>query len=71
MKLDPLPSSDSKYWENADINRHILKEEPKCDHSFKRTKSNEVVCGCGVGYFISPGDELKDGHIYRHGSLMI
>jgi hypothetical protein len=70
--LDPLPKSSDDYWQGADINKHELKETPRCEHFFVRTKGTEVECKkCRMGYFLTPEFEVKQGHIYEHDTLII
>ena len=44
----------------------------KENHYFTQITGTEVECRvCHIGYMISPGMEIKDGHIYVHGMLVI
>jgi hypothetical protein len=63
-KLKDLPKSDDKFWNLAD--KHIKKTEyKKCKHVFERRSGREVGCfQCGLGYFLSGKEHLKNGHIY-------
>lgn len=70
-KLDALPASDSDYWKDAEVQRHELKPLSECKHRFVR-KRNEAECiNCHMGLFLSPGDSVKDSHIYRGKKLVI
>lgn len=74
MNLDPLPASNDEYWTEveADVKKLRVSEPVKCEHNFVRMAGNEIKCQkCPIGFFVSPGDELKSGHLYRHGSLVI
>jgi len=71
MTLKPLPSSKSKYWKGADVQHHALKPVEACEHSFKQ-KGMEIECiNCHMGLFLSPGDVLKKGHLYKGGKIVI
>ena len=70
-RLGSLPASDDEYWEGAEVNKLSMPDSPKCEHFFVRTKGNHVECKCGAGYFLSPGFELKEGHIYKGKDLVI
>jgi hypothetical protein len=42
------------------------------EHNFVRRKQSEAYCTkCPVGYYIPPGGELKEGHIYIDGQRLI
>ena len=72
VKLDSLPPSSDKFWELADkgnINNEI---EPECKHYFVATSGMEISWkGCHIGYTITAGDSVKDGHLYHEGQLVI
>ena len=70
-KLPPLPSSDDEYWEGADVHKVELKEPKKCEHYFEQRTGLEVECKhCRAGFYIQPGWEAKEGHLYKHGLLV-
>lgn len=70
--LGPLPPTSDEYWKEANVNKHEITKPVLCEHSFVRMTGMEVRCAkCPIGFIVSPLEELKDGHIYRHGSLMI
>ena len=70
--LSNLPPSDDEYWDGADTTKTTMVESPKCKHYFVYTKGIHVECRkCGVGYFLVPGFNLKDGHIYENDTLVI
>ena len=72
MTLNALPSSNSKYFKDADVFKIKLGEPPKCDHYFKLVKAKEAECEkCRIGFFLGVHDIVKDGHIYRKGQLVI
>lgn len=65
MPLDALPPSDDKYWEGADVNKHVLRDSPEHDHSFVRKEGMNVECECGLGFVLSPGYKVIDGQLIR------
>lgn len=72
VSLDPLPASTDEYWKEANINKHELQAPVLCEHKFVRMTGTEVRCHkCHVGFIITPDIDLKDGHLYKHGSIMI
>lgn len=74
-KLDPLPDHNDSYWPKDADNKTFEAKQVSCvdGHNFKPTKkANEVKCGCGVGYVLATGMELRpDGHIYFHQEFVI
>ena len=71
-KLDPLPESGDEFWKHADVNVIRLKETKSCEHNFVRTRGVEAQCvKCGAGFWLGPGFEVKSGHIYKHGELVV
>lgn len=74
-KLNGLPSSDNKFWEDAEkipsINQ-VWSDSTKCKHEF-RSEGNKVQCNkCSWGFFLTGETEFKDGHVYRtDGKLLI
>lgn len=72
IALDPLPPSTDEYWKEANINKHELIKPETCEHNFVRKTGMDVHCSkCPVGFIITPDIEIKDGHLMKHGSLMI
>lgn len=48
-RIGNLPKSESKFWEHADTNQHLIKEQ-KCNHSFEPVTSTDWECRkCGAG----------------------
>ena len=72
MKQVPsLPKGDdSDFWLDAKNEKYQPRGE-KCSHYFEYLSAREIVCRCGIGYFVSLGTEVKNGHIYIHGSFVI
>ena len=72
-KLDDLPGKGSKYWTSVDaeVKTHELQFN-SCKHKFAFNAGNEVECNkCHIGFFLSEGMDLKDGHIYSGKKLVI
>ena len=71
-KLPDLPkSSDKDFWLDARNEVYYLKKID-CNHFFQHISAREIECrNCHIGYFYSSGMEVKNGHIYLHGSLVI
>jgi hypothetical protein len=71
-RLYSLPKSDDKYWEHAETNQHVISDKPVCDHYFVRKTGNQAECRkCRIGYYLTPGFKVKDGHIYQNKELVI
>jgi len=71
-KLDELPGKENKFWKHAEYITIVPKEKKKCKHFFIYRRANEVECQhCHIGYFLSPGWEVKEGHIYKGSKLVI
>lgn len=75
-QLDDLPeSSDSEFWEEADIHTNITPQKWIEDdkHYFKRVTGHEAYCDhCSWGFALDPGDNIKDGRLYdKDGKLVI
>lgn len=71
-KLQDLPESTSDYWEHAEINLREIKPKDKCEHFFRYVTAREIHCDkCGCGYFLGVGDELRNGHLYYEGTLIV
>lgn len=72
VNLDPLPASNDEYWKEAEVNKHEIKPPEACEHLFVRSSGTEVKCKkCPVGFIVTPDIELRDGHLFKHGSLMV
>jgi hypothetical protein len=70
--LNPLPASDDKFWEYAEVNKIEMSKSPECEHYFVRTKGTEAECRkCRMGYFLTPEFQVKKGHIYQYDELVI
>lgn len=73
-KLGNLPASGSSYFTKykADTYQVELKKPKPCKHQFVYRKAQEIVCEkCKMGLFLSLGDYLKDGHLYREDKLIL
>lgn len=70
-----LPDHNNEFWPEDAQNYTFKTKQVSCSsrHNFEMTKqANNVKCNeCGVGYYLSPGMELKDGHIYFKGNIVI
>lgn len=74
-KLDDLPGSDNEdFWKDAEIHTNLKPhtELSEDGHYFERIKGNEAKCkNCGWGFALDPQDEIKKGHLYANGKLII
>lgn len=68
--VDDLPNQKDDFWKDAD-NRTYKVEARLCTHNFKRVSATQAECTCGVGFNIQGPYEVKEGHIYLHGSLVV
>ena len=70
--LDNLPSNENKkFWRDAEVEVIELKEPKECEHFFIHRSSQEVECRkCHVGYYLSIGDRVQNGHIYHYEKLV-
>lgn len=60
-----LPPSDDPYWEHSDKETHPEPRDRECRHNFIHRTAQEVEClNCGIGFFLSPGWRVREGHIY-------
>jgi hypothetical protein len=52
---------------------HIPKESIiKGEHEFDYISGTEVMCKkCPLGYVLTPGSQVKDGHIYIENKLLV
>lgn len=82
MKLADLPGSEDKeFWGDAEINTNIKlrsfsgsshDELSRDGHYFERIKGMQVLCKhCDWGFDLESGDEIKDGHLFSRGELVI
>ena len=70
--INTLPSSDSKFWKEAEVKKIKLEDSPRCNHYFERVSGIRAECKkCRVGYFLTPDIQVKKGHIYIEGELVI
>jgi len=74
-KLPNLPSSDDEFWSGAEKEKLTPKPPVTCqkgDHLFRQTGSREARCiSCPLGYILSPGMTVIDGHIYMGEDVVI
>lgn len=67
-KLDDLPKDKTTVL-------HTLYQAVTCsfkEHMFEMTDGTTVECRkCHSGFYLTPGSEVKEGHIYMHGELVI
>lgn len=73
-KLDDLPSSDDKdFWLDAEV--HKIEPHSQTDeggHFLIRVAGNQAQCTkCHWGFYLDPGDEIRDGHLYNGKKLVI
>ena len=75
VKNDPLPDAKDKFWPKDSENYELRPVQRSCDrknHKFTYMKNaNQVRCKCGVGFILTGGEEIKDGHIYYDNMLVI
>lgn len=69
-KLPDLPSNDSEFWTEANMELTKLQSK-ECEHYFERG-DNDIKCTkCGMGLYVSKRDEVRDGHLYYKDKLVI
>ena len=72
--LPDLPPSEDAFWKDAVTEKITLKDPRTCakgEHRFIYKGAHEAQCEkCLTGYFLSPGMEIKDGHMYA-GELLL
>ncbi len=68
-ELEPVKLDE--YGETEIYNMDEKQSLQDHEHEFRRTVSNECQCQCGWGLYLFPSDELRDGHIYRTGQLIV
>jgi hypothetical protein len=71
QKLSPLTEKQrlSLGGESEDIE---LKPKGRCDHYFEMRSGREIICRkCNVGYYITYGDKVKDGHLFKNDKLIL
>lgn len=73
--IDPLPKSDDGFWKEAEKEVITLGQDKTCTkggHYFVRQKQREAKCiRCPMGFYLGGLEELKEGHVYRDGLLLI
>lgn len=67
--LNDLPGSEDKeFWEEAEVHTNLVAEDflKEHKHFLNKVRGNEAYCeGCGWGFQLDPGDEIRDGHLYN------
>ena len=72
QKLKALPNDEDDFWEHSTKEKHILHSVTCTKHTFIRQKQNEAQCTkCPVGYILSPGMNVVDGHIYQGMNFVV
>ena len=74
-EIESLPAQEDKFWEKAETNLYKLKEIScqKGGHEFVYVRTGrEAKCRkCPVGYILPIGAEIKKGHIFIKGQLVV
>ena len=68
-KLD----EESKEYEAVKELHDMDKRQSVTDHSheFSVYPGNQAYCECGWGIYLDKDDTIKEGHLYRSGTLII
>lgn len=68
-KLD----EESRDYEAEKELHDMDKRENLIDHSHEFTlqAGNTAYCNCGWGLYLDGEDEIREGHLYRNGTLII
>ena len=73
-EVEPLPSKEDPFWINAEVNRFQTGPNLICKkggHKFIQREMTAECISCPAGYNLGAGGEVKDGHIYIKGELLI
>lgn len=66
--IEELPNDDTTV-------EHKLGPEkicPKGQHFFRYVRSDSAECKyCPMGFYMTPGSDIIDGHVYINGELLI
>lgn len=65
-------NEENKEYE-AEYEKHDMGAKPNLlehDHFFRNVGGSRAECSCGWGLFVEP-TELRDGHIYSEGKVVI
>lgn len=71
--IEPLPPQKDKFWLDAENTLH----EPKLKscggkHIYKQLSTREAECvECRIGFVLTPGMVVRDGHIYMLDELVL
>lgn len=72
MTIEPLPDNDNDFWKGADVKEHKPRKVTCAEHTFRHNGAMQAECDrCGVGFTLSPGMEVRNGHIYNEQGLVI
>ncbi len=64
MSLPPLPSSKSKFWEEAEKFMQEPNHKEDCKHYFERKSGKEIVCkNCHIGWQAGGKLKVKNGRL--------
>ncbi len=73
--LEPLPANNHPFWKGAEKNEFKIGEKLNCDikkHFFIQDGAQNATCqNCNVGYNLPVGSDVRNGHIYINGQLVI
>lgn len=59
-------------WDKADAQTHIPKRMTCFEHIFNHAGAMQAECTkCGVGFNLTPGMDVRNGHIYDGQGLVI
>jgi len=69
---EPLPANDDEFWNGADVRTHTPQKKTCFEHVFNHVGSMKAECQkCGVGFDLTPGMDVRNGHIYDGQGLVI
>lgn len=69
---EPLPDNDDKFWDKAEVKVHTPKKMTCIEHTFTQVEGMQAECQkCGVGFNLTPGMDVRNGHIYNEQGLVI
>ena len=73
--INPLPPANDKFWkvgkEEADNKTLHLKRVSCLQHTFVQLGFNAECTKCHIGFQLGIGAEVKEGHIYIKGQLIV
>lgn len=73
QKLGNLPASGDEFWNEAIKFSNEGRPRKECSHNFIYRSATEAECSnCHIGFFLlGEGEEIKEGHVYKHDKLVI